>query len=253
MKKILMLMSVALLAGCLRAENYDILGFRNDIFVMAEGYKISFSEQKPVLVKTELIEENNFKYNEAQTVYKGYSVLNAKVYRRDLYAQELLRPNKNGVLSSPGLPHKLSDKETYKVIGKVEIDGVEYRLLPDAIEGFAFLINNQGEFYGKAGQIKDGYLILLENEFFPYPKDLRMINVNTSKAEQTKPIEGYDVKYDGVRLDRIWFTYLDYQSGDKGTFENVSFPNKPGLITINGVNMRVLQADNDKITYMLLK
>lgn len=253
MKKILMLMSVALLAGCLRAENYDILGFRNDIFVMAEGYKISFYDQEPVLIKTELIEENNFKYNEAQTVYKGYSVLNTKVYRRDLYAQDLVRANKNGVLSSPGLPHKLSDKKTYKVIGQVEIDGVEYRLVPDTIEGFAFLIDNQGKFYGKAGQIKDSYLILLENEFFPYPKDLRMINVNTNKAEQTKPTEGYDVKYDGVRLDRIWFTYLDYQSGDKGTFENISFPNKPGLITINGINMRVLQADNDKITYMLLK
>lgn len=253
MKKILMLMSVALLAGCLRAENYDILGFRNDIFIMAEGYKITFYEHDPVLIKTEMIEEDNFKYNTAQTVYKGYSVLSTKRYRRDVYAQDWVRVNKNGALSSPGLPRKFSTKEKFQLIGQVTIDGVVYRLVPDVLDGFAFLINDQGEFYKKAGQIKDGYLILLENEFFPYPQDLRMIAVNASRAEQTKPTEGYDVKYDGVRLDRIWFTYLDYQSGEKGTFENISFPNKPGLITINGINMRVLQADNDKITYMLLK
>lgn len=253
MKKIWMLLSLTILAGCLRAENYDILGFRNDIFVMADGYKITFYDKEPVLIKSEVIEETNYKFNEAQTVYKGYSVLNNKIYRRDVYAQDLVRPNKNGVLSSPGLPRKFSANETFRIIGQVEIDGVVYRLVPDAIEGFAFMIDNQGKFYNKAGEIKDGYLVLLDNEFFPYPKDFRMIDINTSKAEQTKPTEGFDVKYDGIRLDRIWFTYFDYEAGEKGTFENISFPNKPGLITINGINMRVLQADDGKITYMLLK
>ncbi|MBQ7285425.1 MAG: hypothetical protein IJW72_04150 [Alphaproteobacteria bacterium] len=253
MKKILMLLSLTILAGCLRAENYDILGFRNDVFVMSEGYKITFYDDGPVLIKSEVIEENNYKFNEAQTIYKGYSVLNNKIYRSDVYAEDLVRPNKNGALSSLGLPRKFSAEEKFKIIGQVEIDGVVYRLVPDVLESFAFLIDNQGVFYNKAGEIKGSYLVLLDSEFFPYPKDLRMVDVNIRKAEQTKPTEGFDVKYDGIRLDRIWFTYFDYEAGEKGTFENISFPNKPGLITINGINMRVLRADNDKITYMLLK
>ena len=253
MTKILLLLSLSDLAGCLRAENYDIFGFRNDIFVMADGYRIKFYEQEETLLESKMVEETNFKFNEAQTVDKGYSVLSSKLYRKDIYAQAWVRPNKNGVLSSPGLPCKFSAQEKYHLIGQIEIDGVIYRLVPDQIDNFAFLIDEDGKFYGRGGQIKGNYFILTEGEFFPYPKDLRMEEVNVSRAEQSKPVQGFDVKYDGVRLDRIWFTYLDYEGSDTGRFENISFPNKPGLITINGINMRVLQADDQKITYMLLK
>ena len=42
----------------------------------------------------------------------------------------------------------------------------------------------------------------------------------------------------------------DYNNG--GEFEKISFPNKPGLIMLNGKGLRVLKADKDTITYMVL-
>lgn len=255
MKRLLVVLSLGLLAGCLDAGNFNIMPARNDVFIVAQGYKITFYAKEPVLIKTELIEETNFKFNVAETIYKGYSVITSKTYRKDVYAEDYVKANKKGLLSSPSLGFSIDANKKYRVIGQVDIDGVTYRLIPDAVEGFAFLFDNQGRFYDKCGKIDGDYLTLLESEFFPRPKDIRMLDINTNKGVQTKPTAGFDVKYDGIRLNRIWFTYLDYATGggDYGNFENISFPNKPGLITINGVKMRVLQADTDKITYMLLK
>jgi hypothetical protein len=66
--------------------------------------------------------------------------------------------------------------------------------------------------------------------------------------------KGYEVKYGGLKLDRVWFDYLDYDKNNQngGVFEKISFPNMPGLITINGVNMRVLDANEDTLTYIIL-
>ena len=50
------------------------------------------------------------------------------------------------------------------------------------------------------------------------------------------------------------FTYYDYSSsgGDNGRFENISFPNKQGLIDIYGVGIKVLHAGSQKIDYILM-
>ncbi len=255
MKKICLLFALSVLPGCINAGNYDIIPARNDIFTIANGYGISFYDGGERLVSSETIEENSYKLNESATAYKGYSVLSNKIYQKDYYEEDYVKPNKNGALNSSSLPHKFSANQKYKFVGEVKINGSRYRLIPSELDGFVFLIDDEGAFYRQMGQIKGGTLILLDSEFFPYPEDLKMVNISTSRSEQTKPIKGFDVKYDGVRMERIWFTYLDYSDsdGEKGTFENISFPNKPGLIDINGVGFRVLQADEDKIQYMVLK
>jgi hypothetical protein len=38
----------------------------------------------------------------------------------------------------------------------------------------------------------------------------------------------------------------------EGRFENISFPNKPGLIDIYGVGIKVLHAGNQKLDYILM-
>ena len=45
----------------------------------------------------------------------------------------------------------------------------------------------------------------------------------------------------------------DLDDNDGGQFERINFPNKPGLITINGKGLRVLKADDEAITFMILK
>lgn len=247
------LMIILLLSGCVRAGDFNVLSQRNDIFYALNGYKIlPYEEDDVKLVKVEKVEENNFKPNQAQTVSKGQSVLTNKIYVKEYFAKEFWKANKNGVLNSSSYPVIIKADKQYKIMGEVSIDGKKYFLLPCELEDFVMLMAEDGTLYDRVGQVKDGYLIMVEIEFFPYPADLKIQKFTASFSKETESVTGYDVRYDGVRLDRIWFTYMDYSQPEGGDFKNISFPNKSGLITINNIGFRVLKADNERITYMVL-
>lgn len=246
---------LGLLSACVYAGDNGFWENRKNVFTALNGYKINFYNQTdPQVLKSEFSTDKNYKLNEGMTAYKGYTVVNNKVFRKDFYSLNYVRPNKEGALHSASVPQRFSPAERYTLRGSVEIDGRRYRLVDSDLKDFVFLIDDQGRFSKKMGQIKDNNLILLETEFLAYPEDLKMVDLNVSKSVQTKPVEGFDLKYDGVRLDRIWFLYLDYNGseGENGRFESISFPNKPGLIKINGVAFRIISADEDKIEYMVM-
>lgn len=254
MNKFGLLLIVSLLGGCVYAGDNGILESRKNFFSYINGYGIDFYEdsETPQLVRSELISENNVKPNQSATAYRGYSVLDNKVYRKDYYQETFVTPNFQGALNSTSVPHRFNKGEKYKVLGSVRIDGEEYRLIPSGLDNFVFLIDNTGSFYRKMGQIRGSQLILLDPDYYPYPENLKMMNIKTSKTVESKPVKGFDLKYDGTKLDRIWFTYMDYSNSEKGSFENLSFPNKPGLIDINGIKFRILSASPDKLDYILL-
>lgn len=68
------------------------------------------------------------------------------------------------------------------------------------------MVKPDGQLFDEIGQIRNGRLAVLDATFVPTPDTLRMYPVKTSKTEQTKPVKGFDIKYDGVRDGKMWFT-----------------------------------------------
>lgn len=255
MKILCWFLAASMLSGCIYAGDNDIFPPRKNFFAAINGYMIDWYSNEPKLVKTEFVEENNFKLNESMSAFRGYTVLNSKLYRKDTYAERFIRPNHNGIMHSVSVPVKFSMDKNYEVLGFVTIDGADYRLIDSGLKGFAVLIDKQGNLYNRMGQIKGDFLVLMDTEYYITPKDLKMVEVVNSNTTQTKPSKGFDLKFDGVRANRIWFTYLDYSNdeGNRGSFENMSFPLNAGVIEINGLGFRVLRADNDRLDYIILK
>lgn len=254
MKKFAAGLSILLLSSCLQAGDYSILPQRNSFFEAWDSYPIDYYDTDLQLVKSEYITEREFEPNKILSVYVGYSVADLKTYRKDFFKAEYVRPAMDGVLNSASIPVAYTKKEKLQVIGEVTIDGERYMLLPTKQDKAVVLINGDGVPYEKMGQIRNGRLVLMLPDYIPYPANFYFEPVITSKTEQTKPVKGYDIKYGGVKLDRMLFTYYDYSSsgGDNGRFENISFPNKPGLIDIYGVGIKVLHAGNQKLDYILM-
>lgn len=255
MKKICLLF-LPLLCSCIYAGDNGFWENRKDLFTYLNGYKIDFYDQTdPQIVKSEFSTEKNYKLNEAMTAYKGYTVVNNKIYRKDYFSQSYVRPTKTVTLHGASASQKYEADKRYELSGSINIDGKTYRMVNTDLKGFVALIDPQGKFYSKMGQIKGDNLVLLDSHFYVSPEGARMVDVNLSKSIQTKPVEGFDLKYDGVRLDRIWFLYLDYNGsdGEAGRFKSISFPNKPGLIKINNMAFRVLKSDEDKVDFMVLE
>lgn len=257
MKKIVMLLTAGILSGCsFNASDLNIWPERNQWVESFSTYPVNFTSKEPQLVSSEYVDEKSIKYNEPQSVYLGATVLSNKVYRINKYRENLLRANEDGIMNSASVPDRIFANRTYKVIGTTVVDGVEYRLFPTFSEKYVFMVKPDGQLFDEIGQIRNGRLAVLDATFVPTPDTLRMYPVKTSKTEQTKPVKGFDIKYDGLRDGKMWFTVLDYsQAADNGgSFENVGFPKRDGVvINIVGNKIKVLSADEQKIEYMVLK
>ena len=243
MKNKIALLSVALvLGGCIRAGDYDLLPFRKYAISAINGHYINSVDKEERLVGQEKVNEKQYQLNKSVTVKKGEAIISDKNYSRDVYRRIVYNANKDGVLNNNAYPQKIKANEDLNVIGFVNIDGTKYYMLASDIDDYA-------------GQIKNGSLIVLDEELFVYPSDLKIRPVAKMRDEISNVKNGYEVKYGGVKFDRIWFDYIDYNSifNNHGTIEKLSFPNKPGLITVDGKGLRILDATDDKITFMVLK
>ncbi len=253
--KIVCLILCSMLAGCLRAGSYDLIPVRKKIFDSMTGYSVDFADQNEQFVSSKIEREKGYTLNKAATVRKGDPILSDKVFSRNIYTTVIYKPNKKGALQNQAFPMKLDNRKEYKILGWVTIDGIKYSLLESNLEGYVFLFDQDGNFYKNAGWIDDGGILkLLDEEIFVYPSGLKMQNVVSTREENGGIKQGYEVRFDGVKLDRVWFDYIVYDKADANDvrLERLNFPNKPGLIMINGKGLRILKADDDSITYMIL-
>ena len=256
MKKIGLLSLVMLLTACALGSEKSWWDQRRVFMESFTTYPIVFYDEGERLVNEEYVSEKSVKSNEILTAYVGYSVVSDKIYQVKHYESNLLKANVEGFMNSASVPGKIPAGQPMPVLGAVQIDGVEYRLIPSELEGFVYMVKPDGSFYDEMGQIRDGRLAVLDATFVPSPDNLRMEPVKLSRNEQTKPVKGFDIKYQGVNLDRMMFTFYDYsqyQDADMGEFEDISFPLARMTVNINGVKIKVLNADKHKLEYVLLE
>ena len=258
MKKITALSGILMLTACIRAGGNNVLPERNVFMERFQTLPITYYDNEMKLVKTELITERNFIENKVLSSAVGYSIVDDKTYRKTYYAREAVRPTEDGGLSSNAEPVEYKKHQQFDMIGEVYVDGVRYALIPTAHESFVTLIDGEGKLYHRLGQIRNGRLILLNEVFVVNPKNFAFEPVMISKSEQTNPIKGFDIKYGGLRNGYVSFIYYNYDSpttdglDDSGEFEVLSFPNKPGAVDLKGVGIKIVEARDDSIDYIIL-
>jgi len=128
-------------------------------------------------------------------------------------------------------------------------------LIPTDIENYVVLVDAKGLVYEKIGQVRGSRIVLVNTRYVVSPNDFRFEIVTSSKSKQSRPEKGFDIKYGGIKLDRMVFTYLDYSKldGERGYFEDITFPLDQENIEIEGSGFKVLKATKDKIDYIILK
>ena len=240
------------LSACVRAGNFDLLPFRSSVVNSLRGHAIHDFDSK-AYQGTSTVRENEVVMNKALNARKGEAVIKDKLYEKSTYLRTVFKPNKSGSLQNLVYPLPLDARKIYESDKWVKIDGVVYHLLATEIDDYYYLFDEDGNFYNHGGIDKNGVLQLMSDEILLYPSDIKMNVISQQIDEVSNVRNGYEVKYGGAELDRIWFDYFVYDGNADGHFERINFPNKPGLITINGKGLRVIRADKDNITYMILK
>ena len=259
MKKTAILCSLLLLSACIKAGGWDIWPERN---VWAESFQtlpIIFYDQSMRPVKSELLTERSFPVNRVLSANVGYSMVDDKIYRKIYYAQEVVRANMDGGLVSGTYPVEYKKGQELSLFGEVVIDGTLYALISAGDKDFYALVDGQGNLYHRIGQVRHDRLALLNTSFVVYPTKFSFEPVTLSKAVQTSPIDGYDIKYGGLKAGYVSFVYYRYDAPsndglhDSGEFEVISFPAKQSLINIRGVKLKILEAKKESIDYMIIE
>ena len=255
MKKLAALMSILMVSACnIHAGDVSVWDARKEWVEEWNSYPIVFFNQEPLLLKTEYITEKSHKVNVMLTAYTGYSMVDTKVFRKDYFIADKVHAAMDGGLVGASAPVMFKTDEESPIIGQVTVDNEDYVLVPTDLDGFVILVARDGSLYPSLGQIRYNRLTLLDDSYLPSPDNFHFRPVTATSVEESKPVKGFDLRYDGIKSGKMFFTYLDFSQADgkSGEFEVITFPRKPGNYRINNIVIRVLNASPEKIDYMIL-
>ena len=245
MKKFMSFLAVVLLSGCSWYEAAS----------NADSHMVTFYDGTPTLVSSEFVTDDSYPKGQVLTAYIGYTVVDQKTYKKEVYRSEEVRAMTNGQMTGSSVSINFKTNEVKKAIGQVNLSDGSYMLLEADMPNYVLLVNPEGELYNKIAVIKNDRLTVLDGTYRVTPKDFGFEVVSKSSSSQTKPVKGFDIKYEGINLDRLVFTYYDYSKSDGSTgyFENITFPKNQDVIEIDGVGFKVLKATKTKLDYIILK
>lgn len=252
--KILKVLGLTLiLSGCIYAGDISIWDGQKDLFSRFSSYKITYlDDEGPKLVKTEDITDTSFQVDKLLTAYKGYPIVDTKSYTRNYYTTKSIVAPTDVYLSSGMSPLEIKADAKYDVIGEVTIDGQLYGLVSTGVAKNVYLVDNYGKLYPKVGLISNDRLILSDTKYIIHPEDFRFETVSSSKVVQSEMTTGFEIKYSGLKLNRIILTVMEYNGEDGGVFSDYNYPNRPGIVDIHGIKIRIYQATDNKLEYMIV-
>lgn len=247
---------VLLLSGCIYAGEVSVLPQRDAYIMDMKSYGIDYyGEKGPNLIKSENVVDTGFAPNTVLTAYKGHPMVDTRNYTRNYYSQEEIVANSNAYMTSGLSPVKFESKKKYEVLGQVKVGGILYGVVSTNDSKDVILVDNDGKVFNQIGSIKNDRLVLLDTKHHVNPESFRFEPVEKTKMLQSEITKGFEIRYEGIKLDRMVFNLMEFGAGsdEEGEFSRFNFPNRPGMVDIRGVKVKVFEATPDKIDYMILK
>lgn len=135
-------------------------------------------------------------------------------------------------------------------IGDVNINGQGFLVFEPERDGRMILIDQNGQVMHNIGLYHRGELLVSEDVTVVSPKDLRLLKTTDVKHAESAPQIKYEIKYNGFVDDNMEFIYTDYTTGRIDKI--FAFPKHQHIINVNGIHIKVLNATENNIEYILL-
>ena len=255
MKKIFIGLAVLVLSSCYLRGDYT-LGRRNVFNDFFYTYNVHYYDADDVVnsvAETETV--SDYKLGVVRHAMPGGVVASSKTFEKEVYSDRFVRPNKKGGLVSYTVPIEFSDEQVYEIDGEVEIKGTTYRMLKPNRVGDIVLIDNNGKVYPRVGRIYNGRLALLETAFLLEPEDFYFTNSARKQSIVVDAVSGFEIRFVGIQDYRLVFRSYSLQPDGKFSQEQqrtYKFPMYDKEITVEGVKLEILNADQDGIDYKIL-
>ena len=156
----------------------------------------------------------------------------------------------NGEITNGHTTIYLSKGQVMTPTGDVNINGQYFLIFEPERDGLLIMADGNGQFMHNIGLYHRGELLVSEEITSVMPKDLRVVKTTDVKQSTSAPQIKYEIKYNGLVEENMEFTYTDYTMGREDKI--YAFPKTQHIINVNGVHIKVLNATENNIEYILL-
>lgn len=253
MKKIFTFAMLCVLTAC-SYESYDnFMQTRKNFFSKWQtesiDYYIDSEETDGSLVNVEEVTYEDVERGITTTTPVGGVMASSQTDVFNTVEKEVLRANKSAVLSSSYSPVYIRRGDIFNAFGEVTLEGKRYMLVRHEDNGDILIIDGEGKVSHRIGRLVGGRLAILSNYFFVEPNDVRILPYLQSETKPNERIDSFELFYNGLDGNDMTFSYV--HNGQESNVETFSFPVSDQYIEINNLKIDVLNADKNKITYII--
>ena len=257
MRRAFYVLLLPFLASCslVPSDWYENSQRMHEMNMPAYSYTILPPPPDIIYTGSERVSQNNYELNVNRMARVGETVLRVRDFKQDNYIIREMMLEKPVEVKVDADRVTLPAKK-YPIFGTFERGSESYYVLPK-YNHYYFLTNMQGElqpFY--LHEIKDSDKVTI----FPYkvtysPRGARLKRVTTSVTPRL-PYLDFEVIYDGIKNNQLVFFYknsVPSSNGNSGSFDTLGYPADSTMISIEGRLLRILRADNEQISFVVIK
>ena len=257
MRQVLYILVLPFLMSCSVIPNewYEDSQSIREIHMPAQTYSILPPPPETIFAGGETVYQTNYVLNETRVVKIGEPVLRVQGFKKENFTTRQL------VLEQPvtvqiGTEAMTLPAKKYPIFGMFEHGEETFYVLPK-FKHYYFLINMRGEFQSFfLYEIKNSDKVTILNEKARFlPSSAKMKRYSFSNQE-TVPFTDFEVIYDGVKNNRIVLFYKNAvpgTNGEAGSFDTYSYPADSTMISVEGRLLRILRADREQLSYIVVK
>ncbi len=232
-------------------ENYWLNNFRSFKTYPINYYQGNHENASETNVQTTTHHTQEYPKNIPISAYVGQRIIGDETYTVTTSDMgEHYEISTDGEIRNSIYQIKLSKRQVMTPIGEVLINGRYFLVFEPEQDGRMLLADENGQIMHNIGHYYRGELLISRDITTVIPKDLGIIKTSNIIQKATTPQLQYEIFYNGVVEGQMQFTYVDYLNGrNEKTFV---FPVNQQIISINGKNIKVHQATDKFIEYIIL-
>lgn len=257
MKKIAISFSVLLIAACgmgIHAGDNNPFPHTMSIFEVWNTKGVTYyapSRIEETVSDVRTVTENDIKVGVVSVVKAGELMAYSRTHETEFLTQDVLKANKDAVLSSSYSPLFIKKDAEYKGFGEVKIKGEPYMMVHENDDDTdVLLVNGDGKVYNRIGRIIKGRLALIDAPFMVEPYDVIFTPVSTLSSQAKEYTEGFELRYKGIEGNEMIFVNSVF--GEECFDEEYAFELGQDQIQIGELTIEILSITPDNIEYKIL-
>ncbi|MGD9639321.1 MAG: hypothetical protein AB7U85_09745 [Alphaproteobacteria bacterium] len=209
--------------------------------------------------------EKNYSIGTQNVAYIGQPMVSFRMnVQRDtnFVRYDKVRPTEDVVLKGGAEEIYISKDVIYDLIGTMVVDGETFDVM-QIKDDEGVLITKNSTFSGRVVRLKSGRVHVINYIYVPFPANTMIVQAVAEHGVDHMTLSDFEIIYSGIRNNKFYITLMDnthnvyapnFSDGSfqSGIYQTFAYDKNTSLISVGGVDIRILGIHSDKIDYIVI-